>query len=113
MSGIYEPGALLALTLIFSLAAVNNKSFSLVNCSLSSCCLWYSLIKILSVFSSWLLVFSQARSVALPECVCEVAVALKRNVCSLSASEVSVAQFKTAVVSGKEITVYQLINLLS
>lgn len=48
---------------------------------------------------------SQVHSVALLERASEVAVAWKRNVCSVSASEVSVAQFKTAVFSGKEITV--------
>lgn len=57
--------------------------------------------------------FSQAPSVALPECACIVAMVWKRDVCSLSASEVSVTQVKTAVVSGEEITVFWLINLLS
>lgn len=108
ISGIYELGALQTLTLTSSAAVINNKSFSLVNCSLSSCCLWFSLMKILSVFSSWVLLLSQVRLVALAECICEVAMALKRNICSLSASEVSVAQFKTAVISGIE-----NINLLS
>lgn len=62
----------------------------------------------------WLVVtLSQAHSVALPECACEVAMALMRNVFSLLASELSVAQFKAVVVAGKETTVYWLINLLS
>lgn len=103
---------LMSLVFKSSLAAVNKKCFSLMNCSLSSCCLILSDENTAFILK---LAFSliQAPSVALLECACVVAMAWKRNVCSLSASEVSVTQFKTAVVSGKEITVFWLINLLS